>query len=147
MQNNLINTVQTAAVPTNVDYVHRFITSLSFTIITETLVLLAIILILSKYKIIKEKISLGTQIFAGFLASFATIPYVWYIFPNLFSQTMTRAQTLNLSEPFVFLVEVFVYRFVLRLGWRWCFLISFAANVASYVIGPILRAFGLWIYW
>lgn len=140
-------TIFNTITPQNVDYVHRLITSEVFTIIIETAVLLVIVYFLYKYKYLKDKISLKTQVFSGIFASFSTIPYVWYIFPNLLFPYMTREQTFVYSEPFVFVVEAIFYRFLLRIPTKYAFIISFVANMSSYLIGPVLRAYGIWFYW
>jgi hypothetical protein len=137
----------TTTIPVNVTYVHNFITSLVFTMLVETVTLVVAIYLLKRFKVIKLVSALKDQIFAGLLASFATIPYVWYIVPNLLYMQMNRNASLSYSEPFIFAVEVVIYRFVLRLPWQWCIGISLLANVASYYLGPLLRALGLWIYW
>ncbi len=140
-------TIPVVNTPVNVVYVHKFVTSAVFTIIVETLILLVLVYFLHKRKLIKEKINLYLQVFAGIFASFATIPYVWYIFPNLLFPSTTLEQSYNYSEPFVFLVEAIFYKFILRLPTKYALLISFVANVASYLIGPILRSLGIWFYW
>lgn len=78
-------------------------------------------------------------------ASFATIPYVWFIFPYI--NSWPRQTSLYYSEPFALLVEALIYRIFLRIDIRIALIISLLANLASYLLGPILRTHGLWIYW
>lgn len=122
------------------DYIHRFITSLVFTTTIETLVLLLLLVCLFKYKNrIKE------FVFVGMFASFATIPYVWFVFPYIVD--WSRATSLMVSEPIIFLTEAVLYKFFLKLDLRVALFVSFVCNTVSYFLGPILRAHGLWVYW
>src|SRR3989344_5944373 len=122
-----------------ISYIHRFLTSLGFTIIVETAVLfILLVLVLRRRDIPPLKI-----LFAGFFASFATIPYVWFVFP--YAYTWSRETSLLWSEPFVFIVVVIFYRVFLKLDWRVAFVASLLANLSSYLLGPFLRAHGLWI--
>ncbi|OGG49126.1 hypothetical protein A3C18_03590 [Candidatus Kaiserbacteria bacterium RIFCSPHIGHO2_02_FULL_54_11b] len=124
-----------------ISYIHRFLTSLGFTVIVETAILfILLMLVLKRRDIPPLRIAL-----AGFFASFATIPYVWFVFP--YAHTWSRETSLLWSEPFAFVVEAVFYRLFLKLDWRIAFAASFVANLASYLLGPLLRSYGLWIYW
>ena len=122
-------------------YTHNFISSLVFTCAIETLVLFLIVRFVLKDKVMR----LSDVIFAGFFASFATITYVWFVFPIL--ATWPQGMPQIYSEPFAFVVEAIFYRFFLRLSWKNAFAVSFIANVVSYYAGPVLRAHGLWVKW
>lgn len=125
----------------SVEYIHRFLTSFAFTEIVEISVLFIFVrFALKNYFLSRVKI-----FFAGFLASFATIPYVWFVFPSI--ANWTRESSLVVSEPFVFAVEALLYRAVLGLEVKHAFLVSLLANLSSFVLGPLLRSYGLWIYW
>ena len=124
-----------------ISYIHRFLTSLGFTLIVETAILfILLVLVLRRRDISYYRITLS-----GFFASFATIPYVWFAFP--YAYTWSRETSLLVSEPFVSVVEAIFYRLYLKLGWRIAFAASLIANLASYLLGPLLRSYGLWIYW
>ncbi len=123
-----------------IDYVHRFISSLVFTTTIETIVLLLLLVY-----VFKKREQLKDIVFAGVLGSFATIPYVWFVFP--FITYWPRATSLMWSEPFAVLVEALIYNRVLKLNWKYALAASIVCNIASYFIGPLLRAYGLWIYW
>ncbi len=122
-----------------VEYVHRFLTSLGFTCFVET----AILFFLLTFVFRKYRLSPWQILFAGVFASFATIGYVWFVFPAF----MPRSQSLWISEPTIFLIEALFYRLFLKVSWRDALILSFAANVASYFLGPLMRSAGLWIYW
>ena len=122
-------------------YVHSALSSLIFTDTVETVVLFLLIFHVYKYRHLKAK----EVIFTGILASSLTIPYVWFVFPYVVD--WSRTTSLYFSEPFAFLVEALVYNRVLKLNWRAALAVSFICNVVSYLLGPILRSHGLWIYW
>lgn len=124
-----------------VDYIHRFLTSLGFTVLVETAMLFVLLVVVLK----RRDIQPFRLLFAGFFASFATIPYVWFVFPYIHS--WSRQTSVLFSEPFIFFVEVVFYRIFLKLDWRLAFAASLVANLASYLLGPFLRSHGLWIYW
>lgn len=109
--------------------------------LVETAMLLVLLLLVLR----RRDIPPFRVVLAGFFASFATIPYVWFVFPYIHS--WTRQASLLFSEPFVFVVEAVFYRMFLKLDWRIAFAASLVANLASYLLGPLLRAHGLWIYW
>lgn len=126
---------------TNAAYIHRFITSWGFTIIVETAVLCALLM----YVYRRKDIPLKDMLFAGLLSSFATIPYVWFVFPYIVN--WSRQTSLYVSEPVVFFIEALIYNRFLKVNWPTAFALSFICNAASYLLGPILRSLGLWIYW
>lgn len=125
---------------TLVVYTHNFLTSLVFTCAIETLVLYLFLRF-----VLKSGESLSKILFAGIFASFATITYVWYVFPVMATWPAHMPQLY--SEPFAFIVEAVFFRFVLGLRWRDAFMVSLAANLVSYFAGPALRTLGIWLYW
>lgn len=122
------------------NYIHNFITSLAFTVVVETLLLFLLLRL-----IFKDKTGTKKVIFAGAFASFSTIPYVWFVFPYIFSWSLSTS--LYYSEPFAFIVEAIFYRTFLKTRWGASLIISLTCNLASYLLGPLLRAQGIWIYW
>ncbi len=122
-------------------YVRRFITTNVLTIIVET----AVLFLLARYVFKKEKLTTRQLLFAGIFASFATIPYVWFVFPNVTS--WPRETSLMFSESFVTVVEAIWYRFALKTSWKASFAISIICNLASYLFDIILRTNGIWLYW
>ncbi len=125
----------------DVEYVHRFITSMVFTVAIETPILYILLRQLFRERAIESR----SIIIVGILASFASIPYVWFVFPYL--ANWPRSTSLIFSESFVVVLEAVIYALVLRVNiWKAIF-ISLVANSSSYLLGPVLRSFGLWIYW
>lgn len=105
----------------------------------------AVLYILVRFVLKRKDVSTTSIIFAGLFASFATIPYVWFVFPYV--RKWDRSVSFLFSEPFVFVVEAVFYNFFLRLGWKNSFATSLLCNTSSYFMGPALRSVGLWIYW
>jgi hypothetical protein len=118
-----------------INYTHSFIVSLIFTVLSETLTLL--FLLRAFFHITKEKISNAQILFAGFFANLVTIPYVWYIFPNL--TNWTRDTSLHYSEILAVLLEAFFYRMYLKTSTKNSLLISLVCNSISYSLGFFLR--------
>jgi hypothetical protein len=131
----MVNNAQSIA------YVHRFITTDVLTIAIET----AVLFFLLFYVFTKQKYTARQILFAGIFASFATIPYVWFVFPNVAS--WPRQTSLHYSEPFVTIVEAIWYRYALKTDWKVSFAVSIICNLASYLIDILLRAHGIWFYW
>ncbi len=125
----------------NILFVHRFLSSLIFTDTVETIVLI----LLLRYLFKNRAISIGRMVAAGLYASFSTISYVWFVFPYLMNWAPTTA--IIFAELFAFVVEALFYRLVLKIDWRVAFFISFVCNAISYLLGPLLRAHGIWINW
>ena len=125
----------------SIDYTHRFITSLFFTVIVETIVLFLLI----RFAMKNKKLSTEKIITSGIFASFATIPYVWFVFPYLFQWSINSS--LRFSEPFAFIIEAVFYRQFLKTDLKTSFLLSLICNLASFILGPILRSQGIWLYW
>jgi hypothetical protein len=125
----------------NIAFVHRFISSLVFTDVVETSILVFLLRVLPGNRAIET----SRIIFAGLYASFSTISYVWFVFPYL--TNWSPSTEIIFAEIFAFVVEAFFYKMVLRLNWKTAIFVSLVCNVASYFLGPILRAHGLWIYW
>jgi len=115
-------------------YTYRFLYSLVFTIFIETIILWIFIRKIFKFK--KGRFSNLNIIFAGIMASFSTIPYVWYVFPILIYWSFKLS--LILSEIFAILVEAVFYRFYFDIKFRYCLLISFICNLFSWGLGCLL---------
>lgn len=124
-----------------VQYVHNFLSSLFFTDVIET----AILWVLIRYVVRNSRIATIDIIFAGLFASFATITYVWFVFPVI--ATWPKGNPTVWSEPFAFLVEALFYRMYLRLSWKNALAVSLICNIGSFIGGNALRMMGLWLYW
>jgi hypothetical protein len=116
-------------------YTYSFLLYAFITLLTESAVVL--LLLRKSLRIGKRQLTNKEIVSATVCASSLTIPYVWFVFPNLFENFATA---IWISEFFVFVVEVLFYRMFLRLSYKQAFLISFIANIASFGLGKILHA-------
>lgn len=114
-------------------YEYKFLISLAFTLFIE---------IITIYVLVKcfcgddgAKISNSLLFFTGFLSSFATLPYLWFIVP-LFIKT--RIQYILFGESFVILLESIIIYFLLRVNLKKSLSISLICNILSFLMGLIL---------
>jgi hypothetical protein len=116
-------------------YTYRFLFALVFTVFIETIVLWIFIRKIFKFK--DGRFGTSNIIFAGIMASFSTIPYVWYVFPILIYWSFKLS--LILSEAFAILVEAIFYRFYFDVKFRYSLLISFVCNLSSWGLGYLFE--------
>jgi len=77
----------------------------------------------------------GGRIIAGaFFANMATLPYLWYVYPEF----LDFAGTVAVGEATALLAEAIFYHFLLGVSFREAFIASLAANVCSVLAGLIL---------
>ena len=112
-----------------------FIFSLVFTILIELIVLF--LLLRYAFHIGPKHISTSLVIFAGIFASFATLPYLWFVLPAFIQ---TRLAWSLIGECSVFLVEAIFYKFTLKTTLRQSLFLSFCCNLASFVLGLFIFA-------
>lgn len=117
----------------SIAYVHRFISVASFSVLVETTVLF----FLMRYVFKDKKIPTWRLLFAGIFATYATNPYVFFVFPRATDWPYNSA--LIASEIFVFFVEAFLYRVFLKTDWRVSFILSLVCNFASWYLTMLLR--------
>lgn len=114
-------------------YEYLFLFSLILTITIETIVLF--IIIKQFFKLDKENISDILLLFTGFFASFATLPYLWFLLPFF-----TRNYYLYIAsgELLAFIVESVIYYFILNITVRKALILSFICNLTSFLAGLLL---------
>jgi len=110
-------------------YETLFLISLLLTLIIEISILFVFVKYVFKLKIKSVKI-----IFIGFLASALTLPYLWFVLPPY----INVSYYVYTGEILVFLFEALVYNQLLNIKINKSLLISFIANLASFVIGLII---------
>jgi hypothetical protein len=101
---------------------HRFLTALLFSSAVEAIVVVLICYISKKELRIALIAILGTV---------CTLPYVWFVFPELLWFWSHRV--LIAGEMFAFIFEALLYRYLGRLTWGNALLISFGANAVSFL--------------
>ncbi|MBU1108263.1 MAG: hypothetical protein KKB51_16440 [Candidatus Riflebacteria bacterium] len=116
---------------------HAFLVALGRSILIELPVLWIGLRTLGKVS--SERISSPQIIATGFLATVATIPYLWFIAP-LFIR-MSGLPLLGIEGAIV-LGEGAIYRLVFSCDWRLCLGISAVANALSWGLGTLLRHMG-----
>ena len=114
-------------------YESRFLLALLISVTIETLVLFVMVRIVFKED--KTKFPAALLLFAGILATCATLPYLWFIFP-LFLRT--KILFVGGGELAVTLVESVIYVFVLRIRFARAVIISIACNASSFLLGLLL---------
>ncbi|MFA5126328.1 MAG: hypothetical protein WC462_05000 [archaeon] len=115
-------------------YELSFLFSLVITLIIEIPVLL--ILTRKIFKIPKNKIKTTKLILTGFVASFATLPYLWFVLPVFL---VNRLQFIVIGETIVFLIEWLIYYHFLELDLKKAAILSFVCNLSSIIIGAIVN--------
>jgi hypothetical protein len=120
-------------VPMNISFDVRFLVSLAITVVVETCVIVCCIRLI--FKITALQLPLRRCLFAGFFASFATLPYLWFVLPA-FVHSYTVQVTAG--ESGVFVIEAVAYLFLLDLPLRRTVVLSFLANLASIIVGLFL---------
>ena len=108
-----------------------FLKSLVLTVIIELFVLFLLIKIFYK----KYGIANNVILFAGILASVATLPYLWFILPYFI---INRLLYILISEIFAVLAESLIYYYIFRFKYSVSLFLSFACNMVSFLTGLIL---------
>ena len=108
-----------------------FLVSLLITISIETTVLLML------YKTIYKSHSVTTKniLSVGLLTSFATLPYVWFIFPNIIEDFYLY---MFCVESFAVIAETGIISFALKERLSTSFICSFISNMISFLVGLII---------
>jgi hypothetical protein len=114
------------------DYELLFIKNLILTISIETVVLILIFRLFIK----TENFNTSNLISTGFIASFATLPYLWFVFPNYIDQ---KIWYVIFSESFAVIFEAFIIGRILKLKIIKSFLISLTCNSISFFVGLIVN--------
>lgn len=110
-----------------------FSKALIITISSETILLF--FLIRKYFKINSKKLSHPQLLFAGFIASFSTLPYLWFILPAIISSYPLYSA---IGETLVITIETIIYHFTLKLNLKKSFTISALCNLFSFFLGKIL---------
>lgn len=109
-----------------------FLPALLLTISIETALLFPALRIFAK----GERQPVARILFAGLLASFATLPYLWFVLPLY----LKHRYYLWIGEAGVTLIEMVILRQLLSLNWKQAFLISQACNLVSFLLGGYVLA-------
>jgi hypothetical protein len=72
----------------------------------------------------------------GILASFSTLPYLWYILPTFFSSTWVY---ISIGEITVALIETLIIVLILKIDIKKAVFVSLVANLTSFLVGLLLN--------
>lgn len=108
----------------------RFLVALAVTVVVETAVIVALVRALVKVQ--AGRPGLTRCLFAGFFASFATLPYLWFVLPAF---VHPYALLVAAGETGAVLLEAAAYVFLLNLPFRTTIVLSLCANLASIAVG------------
>ena len=112
-------------------YEVNFIYSLFLTIIIEGVVIYSLV----SY-FYKQELKTVDILSITLLPSFATLPYVWFLFPVFLRDNYTLY--LWVAEFFVLIIEMFILSYLLKFSLKNALFLSFSANLISYLIGTWL---------
>ena len=73
-----------------------------------------------------------------------THPVVWFALPSWLTPTLGSLGYLLVAEGLAWLVEAGVFWLAIRRDPVGLLLLSLIANLASFTVGGLLRAFGFW---
>jgi len=114
------------------EYEISFLKALLLTIIIET----SVLFILFKVFFKSMNISNWLLLLTGILATFATLPYLWFILP-LFIKT--RLWYVIGSEAIAISIESIIILGLLRINYSKAFMVSLICNLTSYLIGLLIH--------
>jgi len=115
------------------DYEWLFLKSLALTIFIETFV---IVLYFRLVLVLKQKeIEIHRLLITGFIASFATLPYLWFVFPHYIDQ---KIWYMIIEESFAVLMEAIIIGAILRIKFIQSLLCSLTCNMISFLSGLII---------
>ena len=117
----------------SIAYVHRFVSTASFSVLVETTVLL----FLMRYVFKDKKPPTWKLALAGIIATYATNPSVMFVSPRPTSWPYNTA--LMVSETLVFIVEAVFYRFFLKTNWHTALILSLICNFSSWYLTFMVR--------
>ncbi|HOO63982.1 MAG TPA: hypothetical protein PK364_08670 [Synergistaceae bacterium] len=127
------------------DYEGAFLQALFWTLFSESAALLGALFFLARITGGGKKknpedlpFSLWKILFAGFFASFATLPYLWFLLPWYLSSYALYA---FVGEVLVILTEALFFRMYFSLSLSLSFLLSLWCNLFSLGVGKILSLF------
>ena len=112
--------------------IFKFLQALLITILIETLLLF--LLFKTKYKTLN--ISNNSLLFTGILASFSTLPFVWFVLPIYLQPNLSY---LLVSESSVMIVESLIIYMILKIDYKKALVVSIVCNLVSFLGGLILN--------
>lgn len=109
-------------------YELNFLYSLALTILLEAFTLSVLL-----FYFYKKTLSVKEMLMVYVLPSFASLPYVWFLFPAFLQENYTLY--LVVAECFVLIVEMLLLSYLLKFSLKDGFILSLSANLVSAVVG------------
>ena len=113
------------------DYELLFLKSLALTILIET----AAIVIYFQFIVKRKEIEISRLLITGFIVSFATLPYLWFVLPHYID---TKIEYMIIGESFAVLMEAILIGVLLRIKFVQSFLCSLVCNMVSFSTGLLI---------
>lgn len=113
-------------------YEYLFLKSLFLTILIET----TLLILLFWFVFRNEEFKISRLLMTGFFTSFATLPYLWFIFPNYIEQNFWY---MTISESFAVIMESFIIAAMLRIKYFKSLICSVICNMGSFSIGLLIH--------
>ena len=112
-------------------YEQEFLKTLALTIAIETIVLFVL------FKVFFRKIEIKNYLLllTGIIATFATLPYLWFIIPVFIKSKLWYHA---IGEISVTLIESLIIMAFLRIKYPMALFVSFVCNATSYLIGLLI---------
>jgi hypothetical protein len=114
------------------EYEIHFLKALLLTITIET----AILFLLFKVFYKTLKVSNWILLLTGIVASFSTLPYLWFIIPLFIKTKISYIITCEISAVFI---ESIIILGLLRINYAKAIITSIACNMTSFLIGLLIK--------
>ena len=110
-----------------------FLKALGATILIET----AVLFLLNRFarRLLPDMLPLSTLLFAAIFGSSTTLPYLWFVLPDLMA---SRILLIWIGEAFVVIIETVIYWKLLQISLFRSFLVSLSCNTVSAITGLII---------
>ena len=108
-------------------YETKFLISLGLTLLIEV----PLVVVLMRYVVKVRGVSFWRVLFVAFLASAATLPYLWFVIGSYVDARFY----LFVGESFVVLFEMLIFNQLLGIRIHKAFVISLVVNLTSYYLG------------
>lgn len=113
---------------TSTGYTFLFFQALAWTLVIE----LAILALLRHLWF--GRVGLVRTLMVGALATAATLPWIWFIFPEIITD---RTALIAVSELFALMFETGVFCLALNISLKLAFTLSLACNAVSFLAGVL----------
>jgi hypothetical protein len=111
------------------EYESLFLISLLLTVVIETIVMLVY------FRLTKSTIKPLPILFTAWIASFSTLPYLWFILPVfIWDNTLYVV----VSELTAFVLETFIIKGILKTNALHAICCSLACNATSFLLGLLI---------